>query len=97
MQSSFARPYPVPQARYEDMDTNLNRSTLPVGRVSERDAGTWLCKLGDVRRERMTSAKQHSPFYCRLMNWLDFRFWNCECHYHPPYGKVIMAGCPKHD
>ena len=45
----------------------------------------------------MTSAKQHSPFYCRLMNWLDFRFWNCECHYHPPYGKVIMAGCPKHD
>ena len=21
----------------------------------------------------------------------------CECHWHEPYGPVIMAGCPYHD
>lgn len=37
------------------------------------------------------------PWECRLMNWLDFRYWFCDCHYQDPYGKVIMGGCPKHD
>lgn len=41
--------------------------------------------------------RQWKAWECRLMNWLDFRFWRCECHYQAPYGRVVMAGCPAHD
>ena len=34
---------------------------------------------------------------CIIMNFMDFRYWFCDCHYEVPYGKVIMGGCPKHD
>jgi hypothetical protein len=40
---------------------------------------------------------QRSKIYCLFMNLIDFRYWNCDCHYQPPYGLVIMADCKKHD
>jgi len=41
--------------------------------------------------------RQWKNWECNLMNIINFRFWGCECHYRAPYGKVIMAGCEKHD
>lgn len=34
---------------------------------------------------------------CRLLNLIDVRYWHCACEYVAPYGRVIHAGCPKHD
>ena len=25
------------------------------------------------------------------------RTFRCDCHWHEPYGRVVMAGCPRHD
>ncbi len=41
--------------------------------------------------------RQWKPWECKIMNKLDFRYWNCECHYMPPYGIVVICGCKKHD
>lgn len=48
-------------------------------------------------KHRAYPVKQWKPWECRLMNWLDFRYWFCDCHYWPPYGRVISADCKKHD
>jgi hypothetical protein len=40
--------------------------------------------------------RQWKPWECYVMNLLDFRYWLCDCHYEPPYGKVISAWCRKH-
>ena len=51
-----------------------------------------------VHHERVPGlARQWRGWECWLMNLLDFRYWGCECEYVAPYGKVMMAGCPKHD
>ena len=51
-----------------------------------------------VRQPRVPGlARQWRGWECWLMNLLDFRYWRCECQYQAPYGRVIMAGCPKHD
>jgi hypothetical protein len=31
----------------------------------------------------------------RLRWWWITR--GCECHWHEPFGEVVMAGCPRHD
>lgn len=31
----------------------------------------------------------------RLAWWWQTR--DCECHWHEPFGRVVMAGCPIHD
>lgn len=41
--------------------------------------------------------RQWKEWECNLMNWLDFRYWFCDCHYMAPFGKVIMGGCKRHD
>lgn len=41
--------------------------------------------------------RRWAPWQCWLLNRLDARYWRCECHYQPPFGRVIMAGCEKHD
>ena len=38
-----------------------------------------------------------ASWMCQLLNWIDARYWRCECEYVPPYGRVIFAGCEKHD
>lgn len=35
--------------------------------------------------------------FCSVMNVVDFRYWECECRYYAPYGKVISADCEKHE
>lgn len=46
---------------------------------------------------RLFPVKQWKSWECWLMNRLDFRYWFCDCHYWPPYGRVISADCKKHD
>ncbi len=43
------------------------------------------------------SGKHYTRLYCTLMNMLDWRYWQCECEYCAPYGRVISADCKKHD
>jgi len=54
-------------------------------------------QLLEARSPVENGVRSRSPLWCYLMSKLDFRFWFCECHYQPPYGKVIMGGCSKHD
>lgn len=63
----------------------------------------WQCRCGrrlmktgcDV--QILQSERQWNNWKCTILNLIDFRYWFCECHYHPTYGLVIMGGCPKHD
>lgn len=48
------------------------------------------------RRNRMGYLEWPS-WACSALNVLDIRYWFCECHYAPPYGFVVMAGCERHD
>jgi hypothetical protein len=41
--------------------------------------------------------KTYKKWYCKAMNFIDFRLWHCDCHYQDPYGKVTAVGCKKHD
>lgn len=41
--------------------------------------------------------RQWKSWECKVMSWLDFRYWFCECHYWPPFGRVISGDCRKHD
>ena len=49
------------------------------------------------RQAQWRALRAWKPWECWLIGKLDFRYWRCECHYQPPFGKVIMGGCPKHD
>jgi hypothetical protein len=55
---------------------------------------TWIESL---LREVKHPTRQWRPWECWLMNLVDFRYWGCECDYRAPYGRVIEAGCAKHD
>lgn len=48
-------------------------------------------------KHRSYPVKQWKDWECRLMGWLDFRYWFCDCHYQAPYGRVISADCKRHD
>jgi hypothetical protein len=41
--------------------------------------------------------KQYKRWECNILNIIDVRYWFCECGYYAPYGKVISAGCKRHD
>lgn len=41
--------------------------------------------------------RQWTDEECEIMNQIDFRYWQCECHYQAPYGFVVMGGCKYHD
>lgn len=45
----------------------------------------------------LNSIRQWRRWECKIMNLIDFRFWNCQCHYMAPYGLAIMGDCKKHD
>lgn len=47
--------------------------------------------------EKGTWARQWKSWECWVMNLIDVRYWFCECEYVEPYGRVIFAGCEKHD
>jgi len=49
------------------------------------------------QHRKFRKRKQWRSWECFLMALIDFRYWNCECHYWPPYGRVISADCEKHD
>jgi hypothetical protein len=61
-----------------------------------------VCKI-DLKYEHVTECimyrkgKERSNLYCKIMNIIDVRYWNCDCFYCAPYGKVISADCRKHD
>lgn len=42
-------------------------------------------------------SRQWTDKECEIMNEIDFRYWECECHYQAPYGFVVMGGCKYHD
>lgn len=60
-------------------------------RVDVHDDGSW--ELVPEWRERGAVMR----LQCWLGNRLDPRVIFCECHYEPPYGRVIMGGCAWHD
>lgn len=42
------------------------------------------------------------PILEPMLRYIDRALWawetrRCECHWHEPYGRVVMAGCPEHD
>jgi len=49
-----------------------------------------------AKRRLQELHKQRKPWWCWMMNLIDFRYWLCDCHYEAPYGKVISAWCTKH-
>ncbi len=54
-------------------------------------------KYFNKNNKQKSYVKQHSYLYCLIMNIVDVRFWFCKCRYFDPYGKVIYAGCKRHD
>ena len=50
----------------------------------------------DAKRE-ILRLNSRSRIYCFIMNVIDFRFWQCDCSYYPPYGLCKSIGCKKHD
>lgn len=56
-------------------------------------------RLDKLEMELVTSglrARQWKEWECQVMNVIDIRYWNCECGYVEPYGRVISADCPRH-
>lgn len=33
----------------------------------------------------------------RFLNWIDVRYWGCECYHDCKYGFVVQGGCQRHD
>lgn len=53
--------------------------------------------IDEKAHNKVVSFRQWKIWECVIMNFVDFRFWECRCHYQAPYGKVISGGCDKHD
>ena len=41
--------------------------------------------------------KKYSWLFCMFMNIVDVRYWFCKCRYFKVHGKLIYAGCKRHD
>ena len=43
-----------------------------------------------------SSFKPRKLWWIKTMNIIDFRYWNCACHYMRPFGLATMGDCKKH-
>lgn len=103
----FQGPFPVCFPADKKIRVKLNgKYVIKCNLYKKKKKKSWLEQLiqnfvstryFNKNNKQKSYVKQHSYLYCLIMNIVDIRFWFCKCRYFDPYGKVIYAGCKRHD